>query len=139
MPLDLGCAAAHDRGVPNRERILQVEDDRASQTGLFLLLREEGFSVLTADNGQQALDLLQHGIRPRLMILDLMLPKVSGYDVLKDIMSDPSLRDMRVIVVTALAPEEAAVMGADAVLFKPIDHKRLIRTVRALMGHPSAV
>ncbi len=61
MALDHEGGAAHDRKVPNRDRILLVEDDRGSQTGLFMLLREDGFSVLTADNGQQALDLLQRG------------------------------------------------------------------------------
>jgi CheY-like chemotaxis protein len=122
--------------MPNTERILVVEDNRDAQEGLYSLLFREGYSVLTADNGQQALDLLERGIRPWLVIMDLVLPKVTGWDLLRHMQSDPDLRLTRVIVITAMNPEDVRVV-ADAVLFKPIDVSVLLSTVADLMP-PSA-
>jgi CheY-like chemotaxis protein len=118
--------------MPNTERILVVEDNRDAQEGLYSLLFREGYSVLTADNGQQALDLLERGIRPWLIIMDLVLPKVTGWDLLRHMQSDPDLRLTRVIVITAMNPEDVKVV-ADAVLFKPIDVAVLLSTVAELM------
>jgi len=122
--------------MPNTDRILVVEDNRAAQDGLYTLLLEAGYSVLTADNGQEALDMLECGIRPRLLILDLSMPKVTGGDLLKYMQSDPALRLTRVIVTTALNPEDVHVV-ADVVLYKPIDVPLLLSTVAELM-RPSA-
>jgi CheY-like chemotaxis protein len=118
--------------MPNTERILVVEDNRDAQEGLYTLLFRAGYSVLTADNGQQALDLLERGIQPRLLILDLALPKVTGSDLLKHMQSDPVLRLMRVIVITAKNPEDVHVV-ADVVLYKPVDVPLLLSTVAELM------
>jgi adenylate cyclase len=122
--------------MPNTDRILVVEDNRDAQEGLYSLLFREGYSVLTADNGQQALDLLERGIRPWLVIMDLVLPKVTGWDLLRHMQSDPDLRLTRVIVITAMNPEDVQVV-ADAVLFKPIDVSVLLSRVADLMP-PSA-
>jgi CheY-like chemotaxis protein len=121
--------------MPNTDRILVVEDDRDALETLFMLLSREGYSVLTANNGQQGLDLLVHGIQPRLLVIDLLLPKVPGWDILKHAQSDPSLRQMPVVVVTALSPEDVNVR-ADAVFYKPIDYPALLTTVRRLMSSP---
>jgi CheY-like chemotaxis protein len=118
--------------MPNTDRVLVVEDNRAAQEGLYTLLFREGYSVLTADNGQQALDLLERGIRPRLLIVDLAMPKVTGRDLLKYMQSDPTLRLTRVIVTTAMNPEDVHVV-ADVVLYKPIDIPLLLSTVAELM------
>ncbi len=118
--------------MPNTDRILVVEDNRAAQEGLYTLLFGAGYSVLTADNGQQALDLLERGIRPRLLIVDLSMPKVTGRDLLKYMQSDPALRLTRVIVTTAMNPEDVHVV-ADVVLYKPLDVSLLLSTVAELM------
>ena len=118
--------------MPNSERILVVEDNREAQEGLYALLQHDGYSVVTADNGQQALDLLERGIQPRLLILDLVLPKVTGADLLKYMQSDPRLRQTRVIVITAMSPQDVHVV-ADVVLYKPIDVSILLSTVAELM------
>ena len=122
--------------MPNTDRILVVEDNRDAQEGLYSLLLREGYSVLTADNGQQALDLLERGIRPRLIIMDLVLPKVTGSDLLRYMHGDPELRLTRVIVITAMNPEDVHVV-ADVVLYKPIDVPVLLSAVADLMP-PSA-
>ena len=122
--------------MPKTERILVVEDNRDAQEGLYMLLFREGYSILTADNGQQALDLLELGIRPRLLIMDLSMPKVTGWELLKYLQSDPALRLIRVIVITALDPADVHVV-ADVVLYKPLDVPLLLSTVAGLM-RPSA-
>jgi len=118
--------------MPNTDRILVVEDNRDAQEGLYSLLFRAGYSVLTADNGQQALDLLERGIRPRLIVMDLVLPKVSGSDLLRYMQGDPDLRLTRVIVITAMRPEDVHVV-ADVVLYKPIDVPVLLSAVADLM------
>ena len=118
--------------MANRDRILVVEDDRDTLSGLFMLLTHAGFSVLTAEHGAQAVDLLAHGIRPRAILLDLMMPKVTGWDVLKHLQTDPELREIPVIVMTAAA-EHKPVIGADLVLKKPIEPEKLIAEVARLM------
>ena len=122
--------------MPNTDRILVVEDNREAQEGLFTLLFREGYSVLTADDGEQALDLLKRGVRPRLIIMDLVLPKLTGSDLLRHIQADPVLRRTRVIVITAMNPEDVQVT-ADHVLYKPIDVALLLSAVDELMP-PSA-
>ena len=97
-----------------------------------MLLCREGYSVLTADDGQQALDMLERGVQPRLLILDLAMPKVTGRDLLKHMQSDPVLRLTRVIVITGMNPEDVHVV-ADVVLYKPIDVPLLLSTVSELM------
>lgn len=119
--------------MPNRDRILVVEDDRDTLTGLYMLLTHAGFSVLTAEHGAQAVDLLAHGIRPRLILLDLMMPKVTGWDVLKHLQSDPELREIPVVVTTAAGESAKPVVGADVVLRKPVQPDRLISEVSRLM------
>ena len=119
--------------MPNTLRILLVEDDPDTLSGLFMLLTRAGYSVLTAENGAQAVDLLTRGIQPALLLLDLMLPKATGWDVLKFLHDDPVLREVPVIVMTGLGEREAHVVGADRVLQKPLQIEKLLAEVDALM------
>jgi len=99
-----------------------------------MLLTHAGFSVLTAEHGAQAVDLLAHGLRPGVILLDLMMPKVTGWDVLKHLQTDPELREIPVLVMTAAAESAKPVVGADVVLRKPIEPDRLVAEVARLMG-----
>jgi CheY-like chemotaxis protein len=117
--------------VPNRHRVLIVEDDADTRAALFQLLTEAGYSVLTADNGQQALDLLERGIRPQVILVDLMMPKVDGLDLLTYMREDPELRFTPTIVITAMPKEHVKVI-ADAVFHKPLEFTPLVATVHAL-------
>jgi len=112
--------------------VLLVEDHADTQEILVHLLTEQGYSVLTADNGQQALDLLERGIRPRLIVVDLMLPRVSGSDLLSVLRADAELRQTPIVVITA-APKDSFHVIADAILHKPLDYARLLTTIRNLM------
>jgi CheY-like chemotaxis protein len=123
--------------MPNSKRILLVEDHQDTRDALFAFLGGAGFSVLTADDGRQAIDLLQHGIRPRLVILDLILPKVSGWDVLEFMRADPSMRQIPVIVTAANPSHDASLrrrVAADVVLQKPIAFEELLLAITRLIG-----
>jgi CheY-like chemotaxis protein len=90
--------------------------------------------VLTAENGAQAVDLLSRGIHPRLIVLDLVLPKVDGWAVLKHLQEDKDLREIPVIVITAAKPDGPQIKGADVILEKPLDATRLIAEIARLTG-----
>lgn len=114
------------------KRVLLVEDNRDALSGLYMLLTNAGFSVLMAENGDEALFLMDRGVRPDVIVLDLMMPKVSGWEILKHLRSETDLREIPVIVVTALDKDEAHVVGADVVLQKPIQPVELIAEVKRL-------
>ena len=114
------------------KRVLVVEDNRDALSGLYMLLTHAGFAVVMAENGDEALFLIDRGMRPHVIVLDLMMPKVSGWDILKQLQSDPELREVPVIVVTALDKDDAHVVGADVVMQKPIEPGALISEVQRL-------
>ena len=112
------------------KRVLLVEDNRDALSGLYTLLTNAGFGVMMADNGDEALFLIDRGARPDVIVLDLMMPKVSGWEILKHLQGDPELREIPVIVISALDKEDAHVVGADVVMQKPINPTALIAEVQ---------
>lgn len=118
--------------MPNSGRILIVEDHADTSAALYTLLTERGYSVLTADNGRQALDLLDRGVRPGLILIDLLMPEVSGHELLAALNASPQLRAIPTIVITAVPKEQVRVI-TNAVFSKPLDFANLTRTVDALL------
>ena len=118
--------------MPDSPRILIVEDDPDSRASLCQYLTHAGYSVLTAGNGQQALDIIDRGIRPNLVVVDLMLPRVSGFDLITYLHTDPELRTIPTIVITALPRDEVRVI-ADVVIHKPLAFEPLLATVQNLL------
>lgn len=114
-----------------RGPILIADDDVATLDGLTEFLTEVGFQVVAARDGQQAMNLLVEGLEPSLFIVDLAMPNLGGDEVLKYVQSDPQLRLVPVIVVTA-APERIGRTVADAVIAKPVDVVALLSHVRRL-------
>ena len=115
---------------PRSGAILVVEDDPSTREGMLALLQNAGYKVSSAKNGQEALDLLEGGLRPAIMLVDLMLPEVSGWDFLKYVHGDPELKLIPTIVVTA-APDERTSVIADHVFVKPVDIPRLMASIRS--------
>ena len=111
--------------------VLVVEDDAATRRGYVKLLVRDGLEVIEARDGQHALDLLDSGIRPTVVLLDLTLPRVSGRELIDQLHSDPDFRHVPIIVVTGAMDTEAAPLIADAVLMKPIDGGELVAKVQA--------
>jgi serine/threonine-protein kinase RsbW len=119
--------------VESDHPILVVEDDDATREAECLLLRGEGFPVAAARNGREALDHLRQGLRPRLILLDLMLPVVDGYAFRAEQLNDPALADIPVVVCSAVAdPRHARSLRPAALLPKPVEFERLADTVRSL-------
>lgn len=100
----------------------------------------EGMSelrLITAVNGEEALAKIQEE-SPDLVLLDIMMPKMSGFEVCKRVKSDPKTRDILVVMVTALNEtgdiERAAECGTDDYLSKPVDRKALVDLIRKLLA-----
>lgn len=113
-------------------RILLIEDDRDVRSALAVVLADEGFQVLTAPNGFDALASLE-GHRPDVVILDWMMPVVDGANFVRALRTEHNLTTP-VLVITAgrVSREEAVAAGADDYLQKPFDLSELIARVRAL-------
>jgi signal transduction histidine kinase/CheY-like chemotaxis protein len=114
--------------------VLLVDDDLDVREALADLLEHRGFPVITAANGAEALELLRvAAARPSLILLDLMMPVMDGYQFLEEQMCDPDLSDIPVAIITAgQAVDRARVAPAIPVLSKPIDVRRLMTTLRRL-------
>ncbi|MFN7134528.1 MAG: response regulator [Myxococcales bacterium] len=111
--------------------ILIVDDDQDVREILAQLLEDEGYAVASASNGREALDKLQTLPRPVLMILDLMMPVMSGWEVMDELRREGRKGAVRVAVASAVPNPE--VPDADAVLRKPIDLDNLLDTVARLL------
>lgn len=118
-------------------RILIVEDNELNMKLFHDLLAANGFELLEARNGRDALEMVK-AERPDLIIMDIQLPEMSGLDVTKTIKSDPKLRSIPIIAVTAFAmkgdEEHIRAHGCEAYLSKPISIDRFLETVRAHIG-----
>jgi CheY-like chemotaxis protein len=108
--------------------ILVVDDDRGAMEALSDILEYEGYHVERARNGLEGLQYLRNAQpRPNLVILDLLMPVMDGWEFRMRQKEDPELKDIPVLVVTAIS----ATAGIDAVkiLHKPIDINELLKTV----------
>jgi DNA-binding response OmpR family regulator len=115
------------------QTILVVEDDPALLEVLGMLLDYERFRCVPAADGRQALDWLAEG-RPALVVLDWLLPKVSGGQVLAAVRERYG-QEVPVLVLSAVADaEQAREAGADAYLRKPYAVEELVGTIRQLLG-----
>ncbi len=116
------------RKAVNPRRVLVVEDNLDGVHSLVLLLRDMGHEVDYAINGYAALDIASR-IRPQVVLLDLNLPGLSGFDVCRRIKANPALKGTRVIALTAYTQDEyrqrATAMGCENYLVKPVDPREL--------------
>ena len=106
--------------------VLVVEDDRDIRDAVSGMLEAEGYTVLTAENGEEALRVLAKG-QPCVVLLDLMMPVMNGWDFMKAVKSDKRLDDMPVVVVSAYSERPAE--GVRRVLKKPLDVAKLLDAV----------
>ncbi|HEU4324513.1 MAG TPA: response regulator transcription factor [Roseiflexaceae bacterium] len=109
--------------------ILVVEDDEFIRLMLAEALTDEGYSVLAAENGRMALDLLHACARlPALILLDLMMPVMSGWEFCAELDRDPALAGIPVVVLSAMPQPAAQASGlrVEAVVAKPVDLDELL-------------
>ncbi|MDP8964682.1 MAG: response regulator [Cyanobacteriota bacterium] len=117
--------------------VLVVDDNLDVRTYVSRILRREGYQVLTARNGQEGFDVAQER-RPELIVTDLMMPGVSGLDMIRMIRTSEQLKGTPIVLLTAKADEttriEGAEGGADAYLSKPFNDRELLAEVRNLLA-----
>ena len=122
--------------APIRARILVVDDEPAIREYEASLLGELGHEVLVAADGAEALELAV-AKEPHLILLDIMMPELSGIEVCRQLRADPRTSEIRVIVVSAVdakrALEESIIAGADDFLAKPIHALELMVRVRSIL------
>jgi len=117
-----------------RSRILLVEDDAPLRETLTEILGEEGYEVASAANGAEALALLEAADAPSLILLDLMMPVMNGWELHLALRADPRLAEIPVVVLSARAGVSGgALPDAAAFLAKPFDAARLLDTVGRLV------
>ena len=110
--------------------ILIVEDDADLREMMAQLLTLEGFRASTVANGREALEYLSQGDKPDVILLDLMMPVMDGWEFRRQQQADSSLNKVPVIVLSALDQQRAADVNAVAFLKKPLDFDRLLELVR---------
>ncbi len=119
--------------------MLVVDDDEVIRELIAVNLRLEGFEVHTAVDGHDCLERVAE-LAPDVITLDVMMPRLDGWETVARLRSDPSTARLGVVMITARAQERdlerGRELGADAYVTKPFDPAELIRTVRALAGRP---
>ena len=110
--------------------ILIVEDDADLREMMAQLLTLEGFRTSTAANGREALEYLSQGDKPDVILLDLMMPVMDGWEFRRQQQADAALSTVPVIVLSALDQARSADVSAVAFLKKPLDFDRLLELVR---------
>lgn len=127
----------------NKTKVLIAEDNPDSQGLLRMILESEGFLVTAASDGEKAIDILRE-IKPDILVTDLLLPSVSGGDLIRHVRSTAALAQIPIVVISAYSDDYAAdalAVGANVVLKKPLDSDLLVDTLKQLKapcGDPQA-
>jgi len=123
------------------DTILVVDDEPFIVRSLTFVLKKAGFEVLDAWNGEQALERIRE-VKPRIVFLDVMMPRMSGYEVCEAVKAEPWGRDVTIIMLTAKGQESdrerGLAAGADEYMTKPFSPSRIVGRVQELMGSVGA-
>ncbi len=121
--------------------ILIADDEPNILISLEYLMKREGFTVHVARDGQEALDVLRRE-KPRLVLLDVMMPRKSGFEVCQELRADEAIKDTLVLMLTAKGRDTDVAkglgVGADAYVTKPFGTKDLVHKVREMLAAPAA-
>jgi CheY-like chemotaxis protein len=133
LPAPAPAAAKAD----GRATVLVVDDDASVRGLLARTLENEGYRVISAGNGVQALALAREH-KPQAITLDVLMPKMDGWSALKELKADAALRDIPVIMVSVLNERGMAIpLGAADFVTKPVDRQRLTAILREHCAGPS--
>ena len=117
-------------------RVLIADDNEQNRELLDAYLADENYEILMANDGQETMDAIEAN-QPDLILLDIMMPRMSGYEVCEKIKSDPEKQNIPVLMVTALNKmgdiEKAVKAGCDDFLTKPVNQLELKTRVRSLL------
>jgi DNA-binding response OmpR family regulator len=118
------------------ETILIVDDEPSIVAPLQFLMQRNGYRVLVAQTGEQALEIIA-AEKPHVVLLDIMLPGISGFDVCRMVREDRQLDKTRIVLVTAMGHRvnmaKGLALGADAYITKPFANEAIVSKVKELL------
>ena len=121
--------------MPNR-KILIADDEPYILRSLSFALKKEGFDIIIAYNGEEALEKARQ-FNPKILFLDVMMPKKNGYEVCNKLKSNPQTKDIHIIILTAkgqiLDKEKGLTTGADEYITKPFSPREIVNKVKKIM------
>jgi len=114
--------------------VLVVDDDDDSRTALSALFEHEGYVAAEAANGAEAVRLLEKGLDPDLVLTDLMMPVMSGWDLCEALKRVPGWRGIPLIVLCGMTAEQRGKLQVDDAFEKPTDFTTLLNRISELCG-----
>jgi len=118
------------------KEILIVDDEPSIVVPIQFLMEQQGYNVLVAENGEDALDAI-YKYKPDLILLDIMLPRIDGYEVCEIVRLNPDYRGIKIIFLTAKGREveiaKGLALGANAYITKPFSNTELVAKVKELL------
>ena len=121
-----------------RKRILIIDDEPQIVRALELLMEREGFEVRSASDGIEALHAIEDAT-PDLILLDLMMPRMDGFELCQRIRSNPAWKDMIIIILTAkgrdIEREKGMALGADHYVTKPFSTREVVKLIKSALEH----
>ena len=118
------------------KEILIVDDEPGIVVPVQFLMEQQGYRVMTANRGEDALDLI-YQYKPDLVLLDIMLPGIDGYELCEIIRLNPDYRNIKMIFLTALGREveiaKGLTLGADAYITKPFSNAELVAKAKEIL------
>jgi two-component system alkaline phosphatase synthesis response regulator PhoP len=118
-------------------KILIADDEQNIVISLEFLMKREGFQVSVANDGEEALARIRSDM-PELVLLDVMMPRKTGFEVCQEVKSDPALQSVKILMLTAKGRDtevaKGLAMGADAYMTKPFSTRELVAKVKSLLG-----
>ncbi|ENO98650.1 MULTISPECIES: response regulator transcription factor [Thauera] len=118
------------------KKVLIADDEQNIVISLEFLMKREGYQVEVANDGEEAVRRIRAS-RPDLVLLDVMMPKKSGFEVCQEIRSDPEMAGVRILMLTAKGRDtevaKGLALGADAYMTKPFSTRELVDKVRNLL------
>lgn len=123
--------------MQSQARILSIEDDPEMRGLIQLIFQRQGHHVISVKSGEVGLEMIK-GLRPDVLLLDLMLPDIDGWDIYRQLKNDDDLAHLPVVIVSARNEEQDAkkgdhVIGDDRFIQKPFEVKDLIETVQGIL------
>ena len=118
-------------------KVLIVDDEPNIVVPLEFLMEQNGYEVMIAQSGEECLEIISKD-RPDLLLLDIMLPGIDGFEVCEILRLNPDWKDIKIIFLTAKGREvdiaKGMVLGADAYITKPFSNEHIVRQVRELLN-----
>jgi len=118
------------------KKVLIADDEQNIVISLEFLMKREGFEVVVANDGEEAIRRIRAD-QPDLVLLDVMMPKKSGFEVCQEVKSDPALGGVRILMLTAKGREtdvaKGLALGANAYMTKPFSTRELVQKVAELL------